>query len=174
MLETWSNLVYADCETTPAPSLSQVHFSLIALSVRTRPGRTYQTKSPSAAAPLRRGALRLAPITRHVQNIVGASLREDVLENDWLCGSSIWGVTVYCCRTAYQHVASGMSNPLTTMHLWPVTNVWCVAVFPFVRCVRAPSRALFDGVACLPVSVYVCSKVLEVYVWAAGLCTALS
>ncbi len=38
---------------------------------------------------------------------------------------------------------------------------------------RASSRALFDGVACLPVSVCACSKVFEVYVWAAGLCTVL-
>ncbi len=35
----------------------------------------------------------------------------------------------------------------------------CVAVFPFLRCVCVSSRALFDGVACLPVSV--CAYVLQ-------------
>ncbi len=42
----------------------------------------------------------------------------------------------------------------------------CVAVFEFLKRIRAytSSRALLDGVACLPVSLRVCSKVFEVYV----------
>ncbi len=43
-------------------------------------------------------------------------------------------------------------------------NVWRVAVFQFLRCVRASSRAPFNGVAYRSVSVCACSKVFEVYV----------